>query len=432
MQPNAPGGTPAPAFTPYQKFVIAVLAFIQFTVVLDFMILSPLSAFLLPELKITTAQFGLVVSAYAFSAAISGILAAGFADRFDRKKFLLFFYGGFVLGTLFCGLAPNYHSLLAARMVTGLFGGVINGVAFAIIADLFPFQMRGRVMGVVMTAFAVSQVAGLPFGLFLSNHLGWHAPFLMIVAVSAVVGIIIAAKLKPIDAHLKNPSGRNPVQHLLKTVANRQYAWGFASTTLLATGGFMLMPFGAAFTVFNLGIPQDHLSWIYLATGLASIVAAPLAGKLSDKVGKFRLFCIGTLFGMGMVIWYCHLGPTPLWGVIGVNVLLFMAINARMISAQALGSAIPEPHDRGAYMAVNGSLQQLSGGLASMAAGLIVVQSATGNIARYDVLGFVVAGAMAITIVLMGKVNALVSAKVQAPGAGPGVAPQAAPSPAKG
>lgn len=420
MQAETAKAPPVP-FTPYQKFVIAVLAFIQFTVVLDFMILSPLSAFLLPELKITTAQFGLVVSVYAFSAGISGILAAGFADRFDRKKFLLFFYAGFVLGTLFCGLAPDYGSLLAARMVTGLFGGVINGVVFAIIADLFPFEMRGRVMGVVMTAFAVSQVVGLPFGIYLSNHLGWHAPFLMIVAVSAAVGFVIAAKLRPIDAHLKNPSGRNALEHLFKTVANRQYTWGFASTTLLATGGFMLMPFGAAFTVFNMGIPQDQLSWIYLATGLASIVAGPVAGRISDSVGKFRLFTIGTVLGMGMVVWYCHLGPTPLWGVIGVNVLLFMAINARMVSAQALGSAVPAPQDRGAYMAINGSLQQLSGGIASMAAGLIVVQSAEGHIARYDVLGYVVAGAMLITILLMGKVNALVEAKLkQAPAGGPG------------
>lgn len=412
--PDSKAAKPAAIpFTPYQKFVIAVLAFIQFTVVLDFMILSPLSAFLLPELKITTAQFGLVVSVYAFSAGASGILAAGFADRFDRKKFLLFFYAGFVLGTLFCGLATDYSALLAARMVTGLFGGVINGVAFAIIADLFPFEIRGRVMGVVMTAFAVSQVLGLPFGIFLANHWGWHMPFLVLVALSTVVGVIIAMKLKPIDGHLKQPSGRNPIQHLFKTLANRDYTWGFASTTLLATGGFMLMPFGAAFTVFNMGIPQQQLSWIYLATGLASIVAAPLAGRLSDAIGKFRLFVFGSLFGMVMVIWYCHLGVTPLWGVIGVNVLLFLAINARMVSAQALGSAVPSGPDRGAYMAITGSLQQLSGGLASMAAGLIVVQSAEGHIARYDVLGFVVAGAMLATIFLMGKVNALVSAKMQ-------------------
>src|SRR3954464_5674429 len=174
MKPTANSSSaPAHVFTGYQQFVIAILAFLQFTIVLDFMILSPLGALLLQELHITTAQFGLVVSAYAFSAGASGLLAAGFADKFDRKKLLLFFYSGFVLGTLLCGIAPTYHFLFVARMVTGLFGGVIGSISFAIIADLFPFEARGKVMGFVMTAFSASQVLGIPLGLYLSNRWGW-------------------------------------------------------------------------------------------------------------------------------------------------------------------------------------------------------------------------------------------------------------------
>jgi predicted MFS family arabinose efflux permease len=169
-------------FTGYQKFVIFLLAFLQFTIILDFMILSPLGALLLEELHVTTRQFGLVVSVYAFSAGASGLLTAGFADRFDRKKLLLFFYFGFLLGTLGCGIAPDYSTLLVARTVTGLFGGVIGSISMAIAADLFPLEVRGRVMGVIQTAFAASQVLGLPIGLFLSNHWGWHAPFLLISA----------------------------------------------------------------------------------------------------------------------------------------------------------------------------------------------------------------------------------------------------------
>src|SRR5262245_61791248 len=164
-------------FTPYQKFVIAILAFLQFTIILDFMIVSPLGALLLPQLHITTRQFGLVVSVYALSAGVAGLLAAGFADKFDRKRLLLFFYAGFLLGTLLCGVAGNYTFLLVARIVTGVFGGVIGSIVMAIIADLFPFEVRGRVMGTVQTAFAASQVLGLPLGVFLSNHWGWHAPF---------------------------------------------------------------------------------------------------------------------------------------------------------------------------------------------------------------------------------------------------------------
>ncbi len=396
-------------FTRYQKTVVAILAFLQFTVVLDFMILSPLGALLLKELDVAPAQFGLVVSAYAFSAGLSGLLAAGFADRFDRKKLLLFFYSGFVLGTALCGMAPSYGFLLMARTVTGLFGGVIGSISFAIIADLFPFEARGRVMGVVMTAFSASQILGIPAGLYLSNAFGWHAPFIMIASVSAVVGLVIFTKLRPVDEHLKRKSDRKPVHHLLSTVARPRYQWGFASTMLLSIGGFMLMPFGSAFCVHNLGIPLEKLPLLYMCTGLASIAAGPVLGKVSDALGKYPTFVAGSVVGLLLVLYYTHLGVTPLWFAIALNIVLFIAITARMVSAQALTSAVPEAPDRGAYMSIASSLQQLSGGVAASVAGLLVSQTGDGPIEHYDRLGFVVCGAMATTVGLMFQINRMVT-----------------------
>ncbi len=395
-------------FSSYQKFVIALLAFLQFTVVLDFMILSPLGAMLLEELDVSTGRFGLVVSAYAFSAGAAGLLTAGFADRFDRKRLLLFFYSGFLLGTLGCGLAPGYSTLLLARVVTGLFGGVIGSITMAIAADLFPLEVRGRVMGVIQTAFAGSQVLGLPIGLFLANNWGWHAPFLLITALGTLVGVVIAIRLKPIDAHLAIRSERNAFVHLFATVSKADYLRGFSATALLATGGFMLMPFGSAFAVNNLGIPLSRLPALYMCTGLVSIIAGPLLGRLSDRVGKYRMFFAATLAGMLIVVVYCHLGVTPFAGVVALNMALFVTISARMISTSALTSAVPEPADRGAYMSVNASIQQLSGGLASALAGVIVVQTSSGKLERYDVLGYVVALAMTITLALMYSVHKLV------------------------
>ena len=395
-------------FTSYQKTVIAILAFLQFTVVLDFMILSPLGALLMDELEITPSQFGLVVSVYAFSAGAAGLLAAGFADKFDRKKLLLFFYSGFVIGTFLCGIAPGYRSLLAARIVTGLFGGVIGSISFAIIADLFPFEVRGRVMGFVMSAFAASQVLGIPVGLYLSNGLGWHAPFLMIAGFSAAVGVVIAWRLQPIDGHLKAPSGRNPLRHLLATLAKPRYQWGFSSTMLLAVGGFMLMPFGSAFTVHNLGIPLEKLPMIYMVTGVAAMFTGPIIGRVSDSVGKYPTFLGGSILGVALILYYTQLGATPLAVVIGLNVVLFVAINARMVSSQALTSAVPQPQDRGAYMAVSSSLQQVSGGVAAFVAGLIVTQHGDGPLMNYPVLGYVVTCASVITVVLMYRIHVMV------------------------
>jgi len=406
-------------FTRYQLFVVALLAFVQFTVVLDFMILSPLGAMLMPKLHISPSQFGTVVSAYAFSAGLSGILAAGFADKFDRKRMLLFFYAGFVLGTVLCGVAVDYRFLLFARIVTGLFGGVLGSTSMAIVADLFPYEARGRVMGLMMTAFSAAQVLGLPLGLYFSNLWGWHAPFLLIAGVAVAVGAVAMLRLEPVNAHLKKPIERDAFAHLVKTVALPRYQWAFAATMLLSVGGFMLMPFGSAFSVHNLGITLEQLPVVYMSTGLVSIVAGPLVGRVSDRAGKFRTFFVGSVATAVIVLYYTRLGITPLWFVIVINALLFVGITARMISSQALSSAIPAPNDRGAYMAINASLQQLSGGVAAWVAGQIIVETAGGALLHYERLGIVVACTVTVTVLLMFKLNRMVMAQTAAAAGAP-------------
>lgn len=359
----------------------------------------------MPALKITPAQFGLVVSSYAFSAGISGLLAAGFADKFDRKKLLLFFYTGFVIGTFFCAVAPTYYFLLAARMVTGLFGGVISAVVFAITTDLFEFHMRGRVMGFVQTAFAASQILGIPAGLYFSNLWGWHAPFLMIVAVSILVGFIIVIYLKPIDQHLKLQTNENAFHHLIKTVSKPKYLFAFATTALLSTGGFMLMPFGSAFTVHNLGIEIGKLPLIYLITGLCAIVTGPLVGRASDKIGKFKVFTFGSVVSVILVVIYTNMEVSPLWMVAAVNAILFVGIFSRMIPSQAMMSAVPTAASRGAFMAISSSLQQIAGGVAAVIAGLVVVERPGGYLEHFDTLGYILVGTTTFTWLMMYAIN---------------------------
>src|SRR6201996_6454808 len=259
-------------FSRYQSCVVALLAFVQFTIILDFIIMSPLGAIMMPALNISPAQFGVAVSAYAFSAGISGVLAAGFADRFDRKRLLLFFYAGFVVGTALCTVAPNYHVLMLGRIVTGLFGGVVGSVVIAIVTDLFPLQLRGRVMGFVQTAFAASQVLGIPAGLFLANRWNWHVGFGAIVALAIAGMAAVLFLMEPVNGHLLLKQDKNAFRHLIATITQPRYWLAFSVTTLLATGGYMLMPFGSAYTVHNLGIDIVHLPTIYLVSGLFSIL----------------------------------------------------------------------------------------------------------------------------------------------------------------
>lgn len=371
-------------FTRYQSLLVALLAFAQFTIILDFIIMSPLGAILMPSLDITAGQFGVAVSAYAFSAGLSGILAAGFADRFDRKRLLLFFYVGFTLGTLLCALAQTYHVLLLGRIVTGLFGGVIGSIVLAIVTDLFALHLRGRVMGFVQTAFAASQVLGVPAGLFLASHWSWHVCFFAIIGLSILAIAIIAFAMEPVDAHLKLKQDRNPFHHLIATIAEPRYTLAFAVTTLLATGGYMLMPYSSAFTVNNIGIDIVHLPTIYLVSGLFSIVTGPLVGRASDAFGKYPTFVFGCAMTVVMVLIYTHLGHVSLATAITVNVLLFVGIFSRMIPSQALISAIPDQSQRGSFSAVSASLQQFSGGLGSVLAAAIISQQPDGSLLHFE------------------------------------------------
>jgi predicted MFS family arabinose efflux permease len=384
----------------HQKAIVAILAFLQFTVMVDFMILSPLGAMLLDELHIDTKQFGFLVSAYAVSAGVSSFVSASYVDKFDRKKLVLFFYTGFISGTALCGVAPTYELLLGARILTGVFGGVLASLSMAIVVDLFPLTMRGRAMGSMMTSYAAAQVVGLPAGLALSNAWGWHAPFLVIAGIGAVVGVAIAFVLRPIDAHLRNndPAKPNALVHLVRVASRPAYLRVFA-TTILLSSGFMLMPLLSAFFVNNLHVDIEQLPIIFLITGICTFFMGPIAGKLADSMGKLVVFSAGTLLtAIVYVIWANLAGATALWIVVAVNVLMFAANSLRMIAAGALTSAVPVVPERGAFMSLNSSLQQLTGGIASAVGGFIVVVQADGSLARFDTLCYVVVGAVVVAL----------------------------------
>ena len=390
-----------PAFSRYQKIVVALLAFLQFAVILDFMIMSPLGAVIMPALAIGPAEFGRVVSAYAFSAGISGLLTAGFADRYDRKKLLLFFYSGFILGTVWCGLAQSFEALVIARVVTGLFGGVIGSVVLAIATDLFAPSMRGRVMGLIQTAFAASQVLGIPISIYLSNHWDWHVPFLALAAFGLVGGLVVAWQMEPVNAHLDKPQEHSPWMHLYHTVQVPHHLLAFATTALLTMGGFMLMPFSSAYIVNNLGIDMQHLPTVYLVTGICTIFAGPMIGRIADRRGKFPVFLFGTIVSIVTVVIYTHLPRISLPVLIVLNAIMFVGIFSRMIPFQALAASIPPPTQRGAFNAISASLQQLAGGVASVVAGHVVSQGADGHLQHFDVIGYLMVATSLGSLVLV-------------------------------
>ena len=397
-------------FSSYQVIVIILLALTQFTVVLDFMVMSPLGDMLMKSMSLTTSQFGFAVSGYAFSAGISGLLTAGFADKFDRKKLLLFFYVGFIAGTLFCGLATNYIMLLSARIITGLFGGVIGSIGMAITADLFPLHQRGRAMGFMQMGFGASQVLGIPISLYIANHWGWQSPFLMIVGLSFIIWLMIIARLQPVTKHLELKTEKTAFKHLWHTIRQRNYRIGFLMTALLSLGGFMMMPWGSAFAVNNLHISYEQLPTLFMASGVAALIIMPSVGRISDKIDKVKIFTVAAVSTLVLVIVYTNLTPVPFVLVMSLNIVMMAAIMSRIVPAMALVSALPKMQDRGAFMSINSSLQQIAGGIAAGVGGLIVVQKTkTSPLQHYNTLGYLIAVIIIANIIQVIRVNKLVT-----------------------
>jgi predicted MFS family arabinose efflux permease len=399
---------PITKFTSYQVLVIVLLALTQFTVVLDFMVMSPLGDMLMKSMALTPEQFSICVLSYAISAGVSGLLTAGFADRFDRQKLLLFFYIGFIAGTVFCGLANSYALLVAARIFTGIFGGVIGSIGMAIVADLFLLQQRGRVMGFMQMGFGASQVLGIPISLALANKWGWQMPFFMIVGLAIIIWMLIMLKMQPVNKHLELQNERNAFKHLWNTVKQRHYRIGFLSTALLSLGGFLMMPWGSTFSRNNLNVSEEGLVVLFAVSGVFTLLIMPVIGKLSDKFDKMKLFVIASIWLMVTALVYTNLVPMPLWAIILVNVLLMMGVMSRIVPAVALVSALPEMKDRGAFMSVNSSLQQIAGGIAAGIGGMIIVRKDEFSpIENYNVLGYIIVVLSVIGIFMLARVNNL-------------------------
>jgi len=407
------GNSTAEKFTNYQKIVLAVLALLQFTVILDFMIISPIGYILTENLGITTKQFGLVVSSYIFSAAASGIIAAGFIDKFDRKKVLLFFFTGFITGTLFCALSNSFITLLTARIITGFFGGVIGSIIMTIISDLFAPNQRGRAMSSVQMAFAASQILGIPLGLFIANNSGWHSTFFLIVILSILILFVIVLKLKPLNEHLKTRSDKNPLLHMWHTVKNKHHRIGFSATLFLGMG-MMLQPFISIFLVNNIHLTNARVPIIFMVTGASAFFVMPLVGKLSDKFDKFKIFLIGSFATVAIIPVYTHLPVVPLWVVLILNVIMFAVIMSRMGPFQALNSMIPQPENRGPNLSISSSLQQMSGGLGIVIASNIAFQpTPTSPLQNFDLLGYVAIALSAFAVYWVYRVSVIAKNNVQ-------------------
>ncbi len=387
-----------------ELLILFILAAVQFITIVDFMIVMPLGPQLMATLKISPDEFGLIVSSYTFAAGVSGLLASSIVDRFARRSTFMILYTGFLLGTFWCAIAPTYHTLLIARIATGLFGGILGGQAMTIIGDVFPEERRGRATGSLMSGFALASVVGVPMGLVLGTNFGWHVPFMALAIGGLPLLFLTPFAMPPLKDHL-NQAHVHPLTSLIETFSQPNHLNAFVLTVSLMIGSFTVFPYVSAYFVSNVGMTVEQLPIMYVFGGALTLVASPIVGWFTDKFGKLLIYRIIAPVSALLLLAITHLPRVH----IGVAVLVFgslMVSNVgRMIAAMAMITGSVEPRRRGGFLSANSSVQHLACGVGAYLGGTIITQEKGGPIAHFGTVGWIAAISTLFTLWLAGRVR---------------------------
>jgi predicted MFS family arabinose efflux permease len=395
-----------PLLTPRREaWLLFTLAGIQFTHILDFMIMMPLGPQFTALFGISNAQFGLLVSAYTLSAGVSGLMAATYIDRFSRKQLLLTLYPLFGLATLACGLAPDYASLMVARVAAGLFGGVLSALAQTVVADVVPFERRGRAMSVVMTSFSVATVAGVPLGLFLATQFNWHAPFFAIALLVGLLSLGAWQTMPRLDAHLHHPDRTSVWRGIGQVLSDSNHLKAFGVSGLMMFAAFTVIPYITIYLQSNAGMLTEQVPWIYLCGGTATLLSARYFGRLTDRLGKVLVFQRLALVMVVPLMATTLSQGLPLWGLLLVSTVFFTVMSGRMIPGMAMISSAAQPRLRGTFMTLNAAVHSASMGLGALVGGMIIGRDDQGQITHYWMAGLLGAVASLLSVWLAGRLR---------------------------
>jgi len=373
-----------------ERMILFLLAGLNFTHILDFMIMMPLGNYLIPYFKISGQKFSWIVGAYSYAAFISGIIASFFVDNYDRKKVLLFGYTGFLVGTVLCGFSPTANTLLISRVIAGLFGGLIGAQVMSIVADTFVYERRGKAMGYLMSAFSIASVVGIPLGLFLANKISWHAPFLLIGGLGIFLIPLLIKYIPAMNQHLiQKKEGQYFIRTIKNIFANKRQVLALLLAASLMLGHFLLVPFMNPYMEFNVGFTTEDTQYVYIVGGIITLFSAPFFGKLADKYGKHKIFMITGLLSLIPIYLITNMHEIPLFYVLCVTGFWFMMANGRGVASSAMISNVVPTQIRGSFMSFNSSMQQLFTGLASTIAGYIIVtEPTTHKLIHYNWVGY--------------------------------------------
>jgi DHA1 family inner membrane transport protein len=400
--------------TKHERRLLWLLALTQFTVIMDFMVMMPLGPQIMHTFGITPAAFATAVSAYSWCSGLSGLFAATYIDRFDRRKLLLTVYALFAVSNLGCALASSFPLLLVARAFAGITGGVLGSVIMAIVGDVVPIQRRGAATGTIMTSLSLAAIAGVPAGVMLGAHFNWAAPFVLLVVLSILIWFAGMQIVPSLAQHLsRRPPPLNQVlPDLGRLLTNPRHLNAFALTFMIMVSHMLVIPFISPMLVLNHAVAPANLSWMYMGGGFATFFTSRAIGRLADRYGKHRVFRIAALVSLLPVLFVTHLPDVPFVAMVLFFPFFMVSMSGRMIPMQALLTTVPEPTRRGAFLSANSALQALGMGCGAWLGGLMLTNTASGQIAGYGTVGWVAA---AITIAAVLWVNRVKAAADNAP-----------------
>jgi len=403
--PNQPIVVIQPPLTQQREnYLLLTLAGIQLIDILDFMIMMPLGPILISSFGMSTNEFGLLVSSYSFSGALSGLLASTFVDRFERKRVLLTIFVLFGLSTLACGLSPGYSTLLAARGLAGVFGGVIGAMVQTIVGDVIPFERRARASGVISTAFSVSTVAGVPLSLWLANHIGWRAPFILIAVLAVLFTIIGLRTLPDLRQHISTDRRAHPFAEIFAVMRDVNHLRALLLSALIIFSGFTVIPYLTLYAVRNVGISQQDIPFVYLAGGAATLITARRIGHWADLLGKVKIYRLVATAALLPLFVVTQIGIVPLWMWLILTTTFFVLVSGRMIPAMAIINSAAQPKLRGTFMSLNATIQSFSMGVATTLAGFAITQNSTGQIVGYATAGYIAMMANVLAIMFVSRI----------------------------
>jgi MFS transporter, DHA1 family, inner membrane transport protein len=373
-----------------EVILVGLLALLNFTIVLDLMIMMPLGNLLMPKWNLSTSEFAIIVSSYSLSAFVSSFFAIFFADNFDRKKLLLFAYSFFLIGTFACSFAIDKYTMIFARSLTGIFGGLIGASILSIVSEVIPYERRGQALGLLISGFALASIIGVPLGLYLANNYYWYFPFL-IVAIFGTLLLPFLIKFVPnLTVHLENPTLlKQRIVNLSNVFKSSHQTTALLFSFLLIMGHFLIIPLINPYLVFNVGVPQKYTPLIYLVGGIGALITGQIVGKVADKFGKRQVFVIAATVSLIFILLITNMPVIRLSFVLIIFCLWFSSSTGRTIPGQAMITQTVSNTTRGSFLSLNSCFQSLATGSASLLSGGITYCDASFAIHNYNVLGYI-------------------------------------------